>query len=139
MLKISWGKLLSFSTARYLSFGILMMRGFLVAKILGPEAFGLYSLTIIIQQQFSIFGLGVRESVSLQLAEASTDDKRFLEISTAAFWFTTLVILILTIISGALFEVNYVGGYNVEAVQFAFMLAAFTISTEIFANIARAR
>ena len=138
MLKLSWGQLLSFSTARYLSFVILIMRGFLVAKILGPEAFGLYSLTIILQQQFSIFGLGVRESVSLQLAEASTGDKRFLEISAAAFWFTILVILILNVISGALFEINYVGGYNVEAFQFAFMLAAFTISTEIFANIARA-
>lgn len=138
MLESSWGKLLSFSTVRYLSFIVLMMRGFLVAKILGPEAFGLYSLTIIIQQQFSIFGLGVRESVSVQLSKVSTGDNKFLEISAAAFWFTILVIVILNVIAGALTELDYFAEYSVEALQFAFMLAAFTISTEIFANIARA-
>ena len=93
-------RLLSFSTVRYISFFMFMLRGFLVASVLGPEAFGLYSIVIILQQQFSLFGLGVRESVSLQLANPSLNNERFAEISVSAFWFTVLIILILNLISG---------------------------------------
>jgi hypothetical protein len=100
MQKHSIKKLAGFSTVRYFSFFILMLRGFMVASILGPKAFGLYSIVIILQQQFSIFGLGVRESVSLQLANSSSNDERFAEISVTAFWFTVLVIVVLTLISG---------------------------------------
>ncbi|MDA9282322.1 hypothetical protein N9P68_00240 [Pseudomonadales bacterium] len=132
-------KLASFSSVRYFSYFILMLRGFLVASILGPEAFGLYSIVIILQQQFSLFGLGVRESVSLELANSSSDDERFAEISVTAFWFTVSVIVVLNIISGIISELDNILGYETYNLHMALKLAAFTIGTEILTNIARAR
>lgn len=132
-------RLLSFSIVRYISFFMLMLRGFLVASALGPEAFGLYSIVIILQQQFSLFGLGVRESVSLQLANSSLNDERFAEISVAAFWFTVTVIFILNLISGIISELTHIWDYEVYNLHMALKLAAFTIGSEILANIARAR
>lgn len=139
MHKYSAVKLASFSTIRYLSFFILMLRGFMVASILGPEAFGLYSIVIILQQQFSLFGLGVRESVSLQLANSSSNDERFAEISVTAFWFTVIVIFALNLISGIVSELANIWDYEVYNLHMALKLAAFTIGSEILANIARAR
>tara|TARA_B100000787_G_scaffold170061_1_gene163744 strand:- start:2502 stop:3932 length:1431 start_codon:yes stop_codon:yes gene_type:complete len=139
MHKYSAVKLASFSTVRYLSFFILMLRGFMVASILGKEAFGLYSIVIILQQQFSLFGLGVRESVSLQLANSSLNDGRFSEISVTAFWFAVSVIVVLTFISGIMSELFNIWDYETYNLHMALRLAAFTIGTEILANIARAR
>ena len=139
MHKHSIMKLASFSTVRYFSFFILMLRGFMVARILGPEAFGLYSIVIILQQQFSLFGLGVRESVSLQLANSSADDERFAEISVTALWFTVTVIVFLNLISGIMSELDNIWDYETYNLHMALKLAAFTIGTEILANIARAR
>ena len=77
----SISKLGSFASARYLGFGMHTLRGFLVAGALGKEAFGLYSVVIILQQQFAMFGLGVRESVSMRLA---TLGSRMIDIPSCA-------------------------------------------------------
>ena len=139
MYKHDTAKLAGFSTIRYFSFFVLMLRGFMVASILGPEAFGLYSIVIILQQQFSIFGLGVRESVSLQLSNSSLNDELFAKISFAAFLFTITVIFVLNLISGIMSELGNIWDYEVYNLQIALKLAAFTIGIEILANIARAR
>ena len=132
-------KLASFSTVRYISFFMFMLRGFLVASVLGPEAFGLYSIVIILQQQFSLFGLGVRESVSLQLANPSLNNERFAEISISAFWFTVLIILILNLISGIMSGLDDIWNFETYNLYMALKLASFTIATEILASISRAR
>ena len=139
MLSYSKIRLLSFSTVRYISFFMLMLRGFVVANVLGPEAFGVYSIVIILQQQFSLFGLGVRESVSLQLATYSLNDERFVEVSVSAFWFAVAVIVVLNLISGIVSELANIWDYEVYNLHMALKLAAFTIGSEILANIARAR
>lgn len=139
MQNYSISKLLSFSTVRYISFFMLTFRGFLVARVLGPEAFGLYSIVIILQQQFSLFGLGVRESVSLQLANPSLNNERFLEISVSAFWFTVLIILILNLISVMMSGLDNIWNFETYNLYMALKLASFTIATEILASISRAR
>ena len=139
MHKFTNAKLMSFSAARYTSFFILMLRGFMVASILGKEAFGLYSLVIILQQQFSLFGLGVRESVCLKLMDYSRDDQRFLDISIAALCFSLLVIGVLTLISWILFHFDVILGYQTYNIHMALMLASFTIGTEILSNVTRTR
>lgn len=139
MKKHSIKKLASFSTVRYFSFFLLAMRGYLVAGVLGPEGLGLYSIVIILQQQFSFFGLGVRESVSLQLAKPSINDEQFSKIFIAAFWFTVTIILILNLISWGMSLLVNIWDYEVYNLQMALKLAAFTIGSEILANIARAR
>lgn len=138
MQKYSLKKLASFSTVRYFSFFILTLRGFLVASVLGPAAFGLYSIVIILQQQFSLFGLGVRESVSLQLADSRNDDQ-FAQISVTAFWFTVMVIIALNLISLSMSGLDNLWDYETYNLKMALKLAAFTIATEILASISRAR
>ena len=132
-------KLASFTTMRYLAFIVLMLRGFMVASILGANAFGLYAIVIMLQQQFSLFGLGVRESVSLRLANLESTDDEFIANASSAFWFCILVMMVLGLLSWIAYLLGDFFGFTQYNLHIAFLLAGITVGTEILANIARAR
>ena len=113
-------------------------RNFWIAKLLGPEAFGIYSLTIVLQQQFSFFGLGVREAVSLELAAVGNNKKNFKKWVQSAFGFCITVFAFLSLLAIILsyYTPDFLSAY--PTIFFAFKLAAVSIGVEIFANVTRA-
>lgn len=132
-------KLAGFTSIRYVSFTLIVLRGLMVASILGPTAFGLYAVVIMLQQQFSFFGLGVRESLSVRLANLETTDNEFLTNVSSAFWFCILLLILLSLSSWIVFSLGDFFGTTKYNLHIAFQLAGVTIGTEILANIARAR
>ena len=132
-------KLASFVTIRYVSFIIIISRGFMVASILGSSAFGLYAIVIMLQQQFSLFGLGVRESVSLRLANLESNDDEFLAYASSAIRFCILVVILLSLLSWMAYSLGGFFGLTKYNFHIAFQLASLTVGIEILTNIARAR
>ena len=139
MISHSAQKLASFTSMRYVSFTLIMLRGFMVASILGPTSYGLYAIVIMLQQQFSFFGLGVRESLSVRLANLESTGKEFFTNVSSAFWFCMLVIILLSLLSWIALPLGNVFGTTKYNLDIAFQLAGVTVGTEILANITRAR
>jgi len=132
--KLAW-----FSSMRYISFTLIVLRGLMVASILGPAAYGLYAIVIMLQQQFSSFGLGVRESLGVQLANLETTDKEFSTNVSSSFWFCILIIILLSLLSWLTLSIENIYEIKKYNLHIAFQLAGITIGTEILANITRAR
>ena len=132
-------KLALFSSMRYVSFALIVLRGLMVASILGPAAYGLYAIVIMLQQQFSSFGLGVRESLGVQLANLKPSDKEFTLNVSSALWFSLFIIILLSLLSWITFSIENTLEITKYNLYIAFQLAGITIGTEILANITRAR
>ena len=65
---------LLFTTSRYLAYGLLLLRGILLAKYLGPYLFGVWGFITLAQQYLSYTNLGIQFAVTVDLATASSDN-----------------------------------------------------------------
>lgn len=135
----TFNKLIGFTITKYTAFLCVALRGFAVAKLLGVEAFGVYSVTVIMQQQLSLFGLGVRESLSVIMASNSQPSASINIIYKSILKFCFSIFLILNSLAILLYcyELNLLASY--PTLWIALQLASITIITEILASFTRAR
>ena len=66
--KIFKNKVILFTINRYLSYGLQIIRGFLLAKILGPVSFGIWGFLMLIRQYLSYTSMGFEYAVNVELA-----------------------------------------------------------------------
>lgn len=64
---------INFSIIKYFNYLIMGIRGFVVAKIIGPELLGVYSLFVLYQQYFMYSNIGVQYSLSIELSKNLND------------------------------------------------------------------
>ncbi len=116
------------------------MRGFILAAMLGPKYFGIYALVCLAYQQFSVFGFGIREGVTLKLSGVDPSKIYFSDILSNIFSFTFIISCTLFTISIPLYllkdELSEIHEFLYYS-YIVFSLSAITINIEILANVQR--
>jgi O-antigen/teichoic acid export membrane protein len=65
---------LLFTASRYLGYGMLFVRGILLAKFLGPNLFGVWGFLTLVQQYLSYTNLGIQYAVTVELSTGVKSD-----------------------------------------------------------------
>lgn len=71
MVRFSNRSLLTFTASRYVCYGLLLVRGILVAGFLGPHLFGILSFLTLVQTYLSYTSLGIQYAINVELATES--------------------------------------------------------------------
>jgi O-antigen/teichoic acid export membrane protein len=81
-----------FTGSRYLGYALLFIRGMLVARYMGPAAYGIWGFVTLALQYLQYTSLGVPYAVNVELATGSKDRARQDGIVSSAFSVTTFVV-----------------------------------------------
>lgn len=137
-------KELIFTFGRYIVYFFQIIKGFLLAKILGPEFFGLFGIFILIQQYLVYSNLGVQYALNIKLSVNNEDQSSFSEkiksiinSSFVLFVFTSISLIIISII---IIYYKFDFNYEIPTSYFIFGLLGITLLfhlQEIFLNIFR--
>ena len=86
---------LNFAFWRYLIFIIKFISGVLIAKILGPELYGIWALIVLVRQYLMYTSLGIKYAITVKLSTSKNDLNKSLYISSSVhiILFITLVLL----------------------------------------------
>ena len=135
---------LIFTFGRYIVYFFQVIKGFLLAKILGPELFGLFGIFILIQQYLVYSNLGVQYALNIKLSVNDDNQSVFTEkiksiinSSFALFVFTSILLIVISLLI-IYFKVDF--NYSVPTSYFIFGLLGITLLfhlQEIFLNIFR--
>ena len=94
-----------FAIGRYIVYFFQIIKGFLLAKILGPELFGLFGIFILIQQYLVYSNLGIQYALNVKLSVNDDDKSDFSEkikstinSSFVLFVFTSILLIIISTI-----------------------------------------
>jgi len=130
-----------FSISRYFSYGLLFIRGFIIAKFLGPYFFGIWGFITLVLQYFSYSTFGINYAVTVQLStESQKEDSKNGLISSTALLSTLLINLIILSIgviihfSGITFFSRY--DFN-QYLVFILLIAGFNNLQHVLINIYR--
>jgi O-antigen/teichoic acid export membrane protein len=94
--KLTKQPVLLFTASRYTSYGILFLRGLLIAKYLGPSLFGVWGFLTLAQQYLSYTSFGLQYAITVELSTTSKDvEKGHGEISNVTLTLTTIIAIIL--------------------------------------------
>lgn len=130
-----------FTLLRYLTFLIQIIRGFVLASILGPFFFGVYGYLTLYQQYLSYTNLGINYSVNSELALLGNNhDIEKKKIIDSAFTLAMFISFFLFICSSLvyLFKIELFSFKN--SYRYIFVLFALTVLThfqQIFVNVFR--
>ncbi len=137
-------KELIFTFGRYIVYFFQIIKGFLLAKILGPELFGLFGIFILIQQYLVYSNLGVQYALNIKLSVNDENQSLFSEkiksiinSSFVLFIFTSISLIIISIII-IYYKVDF--NYSIPTSHFILGLLGITLLfhlQEIFLNIFR--
>ena len=87
--------MLRFLILKYLSLGLNAARALLLAALLGPESFGVLGTLVVIQQYLSYAALGMREGVTVRLAQVESDsENKALIYASALAWGALVGVLV---------------------------------------------
>ena len=70
-------KELIFTFGRYISYFFQIVKGFLLAKILGPELFGVFGVFMLIKQYLVYSNLGIQYALNIKLSVDNNFDSEF--------------------------------------------------------------
>lgn len=76
--------MLKFLIVKYLSLSLNAARALLLASLLGPESFGLLGTLVVIQQYLSYVALGMREGLTVRLAQPESQREQGAHIHASA-------------------------------------------------------
>ena len=137
-------KELIFTFGRYIVYFFQIIKGFLLAKILGPDLFGLFGIFILIQQYLVYSNLGVQYALNIKVSVNDEDQSSFSEkiksiinSSFVLFVFTSISLIIISII---IIYYKFDFNYEIPTSHFIFGLLGITLLfhlQEIFLNIFR--
>jgi hypothetical protein len=126
--------LANFLFIKYLSLSLTSARALLLAAILGPTSYGILGTLVLTQQYLSYSALGIREALMVTLARAHGDSDLAVRICSSALVWAWLVGLVLLLGS---FTVVYGAGLGDGRWVWVGLIAALSITNEVFINIAR--
>lgn len=89
-------KLSLFVVFKYLNFVVKAVKGLLIAKILGPEAFGIWAFLLMIEEYINYKHLGMPFALNVEMAN-KFDDKEYIQ-AYASKCFNTYVIISLVML-----------------------------------------
>jgi hypothetical protein len=90
---------IAFVAIKYVSLGMNAARSLVLAALLGPESYGLLGTLVIVQQYLSYAALGIREGVTVRLAQADIEARDMLRNSALA-WGAGVGIAVLVVMCG---------------------------------------
>lgn len=134
-------KIVLFTASRYLSYGLLFVRGFLLAKFLGPYFFGIWGVITLYQQYISFSGLGLQYAINTELAITEQDQKdkitRLIGTSIVmTFWILCVLLVVSVVVQFAHIELFK----SKDSYQYAisiFLIGALQHFQQLFFNIYR--
>jgi O-antigen/teichoic acid export membrane protein len=130
---------LNFSIIKYFNYLIMGIRGFVVAKIVGPELLGVYSLFVLYQQYFMYSNIGVQYSLSIELSKIQNNSFAQKSYIGSALFINVIsgVGLILLFLFLYSFNINLFPIENKFFVIFLFLIVILSNLQELFINILR--
>jgi hypothetical protein len=128
--------LLTFLVVKYASLGLTSVRALLLAALLGPMSYGVLGTLVLAQQNLSYAALGVREGLTVKLAQAHADPGLALQISSSALLWAWCVGALILGTSMVLVGLLGLGSTNWIWVA---VIAALSITNEMLININRDR
>lgn len=116
------------SVTLYLSQALYMVRGFIIAHVLGPSAYGVWSIFRIFLSSAPYFGLGVQQAMTreIPLSMGEGDEKKVPVITQTSLFWNILITSCVTVIAFILSFTSFIKEYNTEVrlAGFVFMLNA---------------
>jgi len=133
-----------FTFGRYVTYFFQILKGFLLAKVLGPELFGIFGIFILIQQYLVYSNFGIQYALNIKLSvdhvKHSILSNNLRAIIDSAFTLTTVSSIILIVTSLLLIYMNVDVNIVVPKSHFIIGLLLVTILfhiQEVFLNIFR--
>ncbi len=114
------------SVTLYFSQALYMVRGFIIAHVLGPSVYGIWSIFRIFLSSAPYFGLGVQQAMTreIPLSMGEGDEKKVPVITQTSLFWNILITSCVTVIAFILSFTSFIKEYNVEVrlAGFVFML-----------------
>lgn len=130
-----------FTLFRYLTYGFLIVRGFVLAYFLGPYFLGIYGYLMLYQQYLSYSNLGINYSVNSELAILGDNDKdERRKVINSAFSGVFFIAIILVVISILIYFLKIDLFPFKNSYKYIFIIVILTILThcqQVFVNIFR--
>jgi hypothetical protein len=139
--QLSKKTLLTFTMSRYATYGVLLVRGIVVASCLGPHLFGILSLLTLIQTYLSYSSLGIQYAINVELATESASNPEESKKRIGAALGSTMIIagvVVLIGVGGQFGNISFLRQYSVN--RYAIILSVcvgFTHIQQVLANIYR--
>lgn len=137
-------KELIFTFGRYISYFFQIVKGFLLAKILGPELFGVFGVFMLIKQYLVYSNLGIQYALNIKLSVDNNFDSEFSNniksIINSSFTLSVFTSLVLVLVSILLIYLKIDFNYDIPTSHFVVGLLLVTILIhvqEIFLNVFR--
>lgn len=94
-------RIILFTLSRYLGYVITIIRGFIVAKVLGPELFGIWGFLTLGQQYLSFTNFGLQYAINVKLAIGKTrkNTKHDAEYLGGAISITSIIAIVIVSLS----------------------------------------
>lgn len=127
---------------RYLSIGISIIRGILIAKYLGPLFFGVYAFILTLQQQSTVLAFGMREAITIKTSEKGLTYFQRLAfnstIGSFAFFIAILMIFAAFLERETLF-LSELSGWSSASISISLWVGSTMVITEVLYNILRVK
>lgn len=81
-----------FTASRYVGYAMQFVRGILVARLLGPQLFGIWGFLTLAQQYLSYTSFGLQYAVNVELATGAPDPDKQTRLIGSALSATTLIV-----------------------------------------------
>lgn len=131
-----------YTTSRYVGLGILLLRGIVFAKYLGPTLFGVWGFLSLLSQYLAYSNLGIQHSTTVELSNKETvETEENLQLIANALGFSFLLLLVLTLSGLAIqsTDLTLFGQYDVNRYMLLLgLIAGLTHVTTLMISIYRA-
>jgi len=116
------------SATLYVSQALYMIRGFIIARVLGPSLYGVWSIFRIFLSSAPYFGLGVQQAMTreIPLSMGEGDESKVPVITQTSLFWNILITSCVMVIAFILSFTSFIAEYNIEVrlAGFVFMLNA---------------
>ena len=99
---------LLFTASRYLGYAMVMVRGILLAKYLGPALFGTWGFLTLMEQYLSYSNFGLQYAVTVKLATQDAESRSARSKIISAAFLTSLLLTTLLAIAGVWVQIGHV-------------------------------
>jgi O-antigen/teichoic acid export membrane protein len=130
-----------FTLLRYLTYGFLTVRGFVLAYFLGPYFLGIYGYLMLYQQYLSYSNFGINYSVNSELAilgrNQNEERKKIVNSAFSGIFFIALILLLISALI-YFFQIDLFPFH--ESYKYIFILTILTVLThfqQVFVNVFR--
>ena len=87
--------MLKFVAIKYLSLALNASRSLVLAALLGPQSFGVLGTLIVVQQYLSYAALGMREGITVRLAQGGSNPANVLRSSALAWGLSVGLVIVI--------------------------------------------